>query len=93
MWRSHFFFRQTAPMSEYVGLGSLMMSAIAHPKLHISAHADYRRSDYPFSRTQSPTLSQLEWQRPTRRLRSWSEVIVPTLTAAAAMAVALAALC
>jgi hypothetical protein len=48
MWRSHFFFRQTAPMSEYAGLGSLMMSAIARPKLHISAHADYRRSDYMF---------------------------------------------
>jgi hypothetical protein len=92
MRRSHFFLGHTEPRSSDVSPGSLFMSAIRHPKFHISAHADYRRSDHMFSRTQSPTLSQLEWQRPTPRLRSWSEVIVPTLTAAAAMAVALAAL-
>jgi hypothetical protein len=66
------------------------MSAIAQS--HISAHADYRRGDYVFSRAQSRALSQLEWERPTRRLHAWSDVLVPALTAAAAMAVALAAL-
>jgi hypothetical protein len=69
-----------------------MMSAIAHPKFHISAHADYRRGDYVFSRTQSRALSHLEWEHPTQRLRSRGDVLIPALTAAAAMAVALAAL-
>ena len=68
------------------------MSAIAHSKFHISAHADYRRGDYVFSRAQSRVLSQLEWEHPTQRLRSWGDVLVPALTAAAAMAVALTAL-
>jgi hypothetical protein len=45
------------------------MPAIAQPKFHISAHADYRRGDH-----------------------SWSDVLIPALTAAAAMAVALTAL-
>ncbi len=64
------------------------MSAITN----ISAHADYHRSDYMFSRTQSRGLSQREWERPTPALRSWSNVLIPAVTAAAAMTVALAAL-
>ena len=39
------------------------MSAIT--KFDVSAHADYRRSDYMFSRTQSRALSQREWEHPT----------------------------
>jgi hypothetical protein len=92
MWHSHYFFRQTQPTSNDVGPGSLKMSAITHPKFHISAHADYRRSDYMFSRGQSRALSELEWERRTPGLRSWSNVLVPALTAAAAMALALGVL-
>jgi sarcosine oxidase delta subunit len=61
-------------------------------KFDISAHADYRRSDYMFSRAQSRALSQREWEHPTPALRSWSNVLIPAMTAAAAMTVALAAL-
>lgn len=68
------------------------MSAIAHPKLHISEHADYRRSDYMFSRMQSRELSQREWEDRLPALHSWTKLLAPSLTAAAAMAVALAAL-
>jgi len=68
------------------------MAAIAHPESHISAHADYRRSDYLFAREQSRDLSQREWEHPTPGLRSWGNVVIPALTAAAAMTVALAAL-
>jgi hypothetical protein len=68
------------------------MSAITHPEFHISEHADYRRSDYIFSRTQSRALSQREWEHPTPALRSWSNVLIPAVTVAAATAVALAAL-
>lgn len=68
------------------------MSAITHPEFHISEHADYRRSDYVFARTQSRALSQREWEHPTPALRSWSDVLIPAVTAAAAMAVALGAL-
>jgi hypothetical protein len=68
------------------------MSAITHQKFRISAHADYRRSDYMFSRAQSRALSRLEWEHRTPGLRSWSGMLIPALTAAAAMAVALAAI-
>jgi len=68
------------------------MSAITNPKFHISAHADYRRSDYMFPRAQSRALNHLEWERRTPGLRSWSDVLIPALTAVAAMAAALAAL-
>jgi sarcosine oxidase delta subunit len=64
------------------------MSAITN----ISAHADYHRSDYMFSRTQSRALSQREWEHPTPALRSWGNVLIPAMTAATAMTVALAAL-
>ena len=64
------------------------MSAITN----ISAHADYHRSDYMFSRTQSRALSRREWEHPTPALRSWGSVLIPAMTAAAAMTVALAAL-
>jgi len=68
------------------------MSAITHPKFHISGHADYRRSDYMFSRAQSRALSQLEWERRTPGLRSWGNVLIPALTAVAAVALTLTAL-
>ena len=44
-----------------------------------------------FSRTQSRALSQREWEHPTPALRSWGNVLIPAMTAAAAMTVALAA--
>jgi len=68
------------------------MPAITHPKLNVSTHADYHRSDYMFSRAQSVAFSQLEWERRTPGLRSWSDLIIPALTAAAAMAAVVAAL-
>ncbi|HUO03221.1 MAG TPA: hypothetical protein VMU31_10615 [Rhizomicrobium sp.] len=66
------------------------MSAITHPKF-ISAHAEYRRSDYMFPRAQSRALSQLPWEDRAPGLRSWGSVVIPAVTAAAAVAVALAA--
>lgn len=68
------------------------MPALAHPKFLISAHAEYRRSDYMFSRAQSRALSQREWEQRLPGLRSWSELLVPALSTAAAMAAALAGL-
>lgn len=53
---------------------------------HLSAHADYRREDYHFARTQSRKLAAREWEH-TERLRSWSQIIVPALGAAAALLV------
>jgi hypothetical protein len=58
----------------------------------ISAHAEYRRSDYLFPRAQSRGLSQLAWEDRAPGLRSWSHVLVPAVTAAAGLAVALAVL-
>ena len=65
-----------------------MMSAMTQ----ISAHAEYRRSDYMFPRAQSRALSQLPWEDRAPGLRSWSHVLIPAVTAAAGLAVALVAL-
>ena len=64
------------------------MSAITH----ISAHADYHRSDYMFSRTQSRTLNEREWEDRLPGLRSWGSMLVPAIAASVAMAAALMAL-
>ena len=88
----HLLARHAEPISSTAGFGRSKMSAIAHPKFHVSAHAEYRRSDYMFSRSQSRELSQREWEARLPGLRSWSNVVIPALTAAAAMAAALAAL-
>jgi hypothetical protein len=68
------------------------MSAIIDPKVIVSADADYRRGDYMFSRTQSRSLGQLDWERSTPALRSRSRTLIPVLTTAITMALALAAL-
>lgn len=66
------------------------MSAIT--KFHVSGHADYRRSDYMFARAQSRELGAREWEDRLPGLHSWGGLLIPALTASAAMAVALAAL-
>lgn len=64
------------------------MHTASHPAI-ISAHADYRPSDYAFARTQSRQQSPLEWERREKPLHSWSEMLYPVLSLAAAAALAL----
>ena len=52
---------------------------------HISAHADYRREDYFFARTQSRALRALEWEHSDKPLHSWFELLYPALAVAGAM--------
>jgi hypothetical protein len=40
----------------------------------ISAHADYRRSDFMFSRTQSHTMRDTPWDTRIKPMRPWSEI-------------------
>ncbi|HEY4943410.1 MAG TPA: hypothetical protein VII56_18415 [Rhizomicrobium sp.] len=40
----------------------------------ISAHADHRRADFVFARTQSPMLREAPWERRLKPLRTWSEI-------------------
>ena len=51
----------------------------------ISAHADFRREDYVFERTQSRALAAREWESRESRLHSWSEILYPALGVAAAV--------
>ncbi len=39
--------------------------------LTIGAHADYRREDFIFPRTQSPQLRELEWESRLKPLKPW----------------------
>jgi hypothetical protein len=49
----------------------------------IGAHADYRREDFIFSRTQSPTLREMEWESRLKPLKPW----VPNFAANLALAI------
>jgi hypothetical protein len=55
----------------------------------ISSHADYRREDYFFARTQSRALHALEWERSDKPLHSWSEFLYPAAAAAGGVIAAL----
>lgn len=48
--------------------------SFARPTRIISAHADYRRSDFMFSRIQSRDMRATPWARRIRPMRSWSEI-------------------
>ena len=37
----------------------------------IGAHADYRREDFIFARTQSPQTRELEWESRLKPLKPW----------------------
>ena len=50
----------------------------------LSSHADYRREDYVFARTQSRQTSALAWEGRARPLHSWSEILYPALGLAGA---------
>jgi hypothetical protein len=40
----------------------------------IAAHADYRRSDFMFDRTQSSAMRDLPWDRRIKPMRTWAEI-------------------
>ncbi len=55
----------------------------------LSAHADYRRSDFIFDRTQSPAMRDLPWDGRLKPMRCWCEI---TTYAAAGVLGAIAAM-
>ncbi len=40
----------------------------------IGAHADYRRTDFVFPRTQSHTMRNAPWDRRMKPMRPWGEI-------------------
>lgn len=56
------------------------MSAIglAHPRAFapriIASHADHRRSDFIFNRTQSLSMKSAQWENRIRPMRTWGEI-------------------
>jgi hypothetical protein len=52
-------------------------------KLSISSHADYRRNDFMFSRTQSGALRDMPWERRAKPLQSWDRLVYSCVGAAA----------
>jgi hypothetical protein len=49
----------------------------------IAAHADYRREDFVFQRTQSLAMRELEWDKRLKPLKPW----VPNFAANLAFAI------
>jgi len=40
----------------------------------IASHADYRRSDFVFNRTQSLEMKSAPWESRIKPMRSWSQI-------------------
>lgn len=60
------------------------------PSYTIAAHANYRREDFIFPRTQSLTMREARWERRVKPIRSWSEIVgAAALIGVASMALAL----
>ena len=59
------------------------------PKLIISRHADYRRDDFVFQRTQSCSTRDVPWERRTPPLQSWDKLVYSSLGIFALAAAAL----
>jgi len=55
----------------------------------IASHADYRRSDFVFNRTQSREMKNAQWESRIKPMKSWSEI--GTYYGIAVMATALTA--
>ncbi len=49
------------------------------PPQVIGSHADYRREDYMFQRTQSLAMRTLEWENRLKPLHSWAPNFVANL--------------
>ena len=45
----------------------------------IGAHADYRREDFIFPRTQSPQLRDMEWESRLKPLKPWAPNFVANI--------------
>jgi hypothetical protein len=45
---------------------------------HAGVHADYRREDYIFPRTQSPQMRQMTWER-AEPLKHWGSNLIANL--------------
>jgi len=56
-------------------IGSAIATHRSAPRfISISAHADLRRDDLVFARTQSPMLRDAPWAHRLKPLKSWSEI-------------------
>lgn len=49
--------------------GGRSRKAVADDTRVIGAHADYRREDFVFARTQSPTMRDMEWESRIKPMR------------------------
>jgi len=49
------------------------------PKLIISRHADWRREDFVFPRTQSSVMRDMPWESRTQPLKSWDRLIYSSI--------------
>jgi hypothetical protein len=45
----------------------------------IGAHADYRREDFVFARTQSLAMRELEWENRIKPIKPWGSNLVANL--------------
>jgi hypothetical protein len=45
----------------------------------IGAHADYRREDFVFARTQSLAMRAMQWERRLKPIRPWGSNLVANL--------------
>ena len=54
-------------------------TAVLRKDRYAGAHADYRREDYVFSRTQSLEMRELKWEDRLPRMKHWGSNFVANL--------------
>ena len=64
-------------------MSAIGLESRSKAKAVISCHADYRREDFMFARTQSSALRNLPWEHRTKPLQSWDRLFYNGLGIAA----------
>lgn len=59
--------------------GVIAIHALENDPQVIGAHADYRREDYVFQRTQSLAMRAREWEKRLKPMRPWAPNFVANL--------------
>jgi hypothetical protein len=52
----------------------LVQAPLSRPTRFIASHAEYRRSDFIFNRTQSLEMKSARWESRIKPMRTWGEI-------------------
>ena len=68
-------FRNRTPDEDFIETPAFLRNV----PLHAGVHADYRRDDYVFPRTQSLQMRELKWEERMQPLKHWGSNLIANL--------------